>query len=88
MSFNGSCNGMYVDNDLNRPDFVLLRLEPVDANVNPARIELHNFTARGCTVSIRLGNDVILYIWNDTKPDNTEPCAFTAGSKSASRGDW
>lgn len=67
VSFNGSCNGMYVDNDLNRPDFVLLRLEPVDANVNPATIELHNFTARGCTVSIRLGNDVIQYIYGMTQ---------------------
>lgn len=56
VSFNGPCNGMYVDNDQDRPDFVSLMLQPVDANVDPATIELHNFTARGCTICMRLGN--------------------------------
>jgi hypothetical protein len=67
VSFNGPCNGMYVDNDPNRPDFVSLMLQPVDANVDPATIELHNFTARGCTVCIRLGNDVIQYTYGMTQ---------------------
>jgi hypothetical protein len=66
VSFNGPFNGMYVDNDLNRPDFVSLRLEPVDANVDPAIIELNHFNARGCTISIRLGNDVIQYTYGMT----------------------
>lgn len=61
--FNGPCNGRFVDNDPNRPDFVLLRLEPVNANVDSAIIELHNFTARGCTITITLGNDVIQYTY-------------------------
>lgn len=66
VSFNGPFNGMYVDNDQNRPNFVSLRLEPVNANVDPAIIELHNFTARGCTICIRFGNDVIQYIYGMT----------------------
>lgn len=67
VSFNGPCNGMYVDNDLDRPDFVSLMLQPVDANADPATIELHNFSTRGCTISIRLGNDVIQYTYGMTQ---------------------
>lgn len=67
VSFNGPFNGMYVDNDQNRPNFVSLRLEPVDANVDPAIIELNNFTARGCTICIRFGNDVIQYTYGMTQ---------------------
>ena len=61
--FNGPCSGRFVSNDPNRPDFVSLRLEPINANVDPAIIELHNFTARGCTITITLGNDVIQYTY-------------------------
>lgn len=68
VSFNGPFNGMYVDNDPDRPDFVSLMLEPVDANVDPAIIGLHNFSARGCTIDIRLGDDVIQYSYGMT-PD-------------------
>ncbi len=67
VSFNGPCNGMYVDNDPNRPDYVSLMLQPVNANVDPATIELHNFSARGCTICIRLGNDVIQYTYGMTQ---------------------
>lgn len=66
VSFNGPFNGMYVDNDPNRPDYESLLLEPIDANVDPAIIELHNFRARECTISIRLGNDVIQYTYGMT----------------------
>ena len=65
--FNGPFNNIYVDNDLNRPDFVSLILDPVNANVDPAIIELHNFSARGCTISISLGNDVIQYAYGMTQ---------------------
>lgn len=66
MFFDGPFNGLYVDNDQNRPDFVSLRLDPLNANVDPGIIELHHFNARGCTITILLGGDVIQYTYGTT----------------------
>ncbi len=63
MFHNGACNGRFVDSDPNRPDFNSLMLDPVNPNADPAIIELHNFSARGCTITIRFGHDIVQYTY-------------------------
>lgn len=57
----GPCNGNYVDNDPDRPDYMYLRLDPINQNNEPATIGLNHFHAKGCTISIRIQDTYICY---------------------------
>ncbi len=52
--YTGGSNGMYVDNDQNRPDYNYLTLDPIDPNADPAVIGLNQFNTKGCTVNFNI----------------------------------